>query len=146
MEVKMQNIDFVRIKAFLLKNVANMNVKNVTGLGMGYPHHQRTGMGATATTSYGGNLMLSHPQAPDMYSRTAHHTSKRGNSKPTAFIQSTGKRKEDAPTASVIRLDGESRVGYYLPDGGMANRFAESDIGIQDGQYQKDDRHTVGHL
>ena len=43
------------------------------GLGMGYPHHQRAGMGATAATSYGGDLYFSHPQAPDMYSRTAHH-------------------------------------------------------------------------
>lgn len=43
------------------------------GLGMGYPHHQRAGMGATTATSYGGDLYFSHPQAPDMYSRTAHH-------------------------------------------------------------------------
>ena len=144
MEVKMQNIDFVRIKAFLLKNVANRIVKNVTGLGMGYPHHQRTGMGATATTSYGGNLKLSHPQAPDMYSRTAHHTSVAiPNQLPLYSRRAKGKKVR--PPRPLL-LDGESRVGYYLPDGGMANRFAESDIGIQDGQYQEDDRQNVVHL
>ena len=115
--------------------------------------HQQAGLSAPPEDRHGSDGHHVLWRQPDVKpSASARHVLahsppyQRGNSKPTAFIQSTGKRKEDAPTASVIRLDGESRVGYYLPDGGIANRFAESDIGIQDGQYQKDDRHTVGHL
>ena len=54
-------------------SVTSLGAATATGLGMaGY--HQRPGMGATAAGSYGGDLYFSHPhQAPDMYSRTAHH-------------------------------------------------------------------------
>ena len=77
--------------------------------------HQQAGLSAPPEDRHGSDGHHVLWRQPDVKpSASARHVLahsppyQRGNSKPTAFIQSTGKRKEGAPTASVI-------IGWGIP-------------------------------